>query len=83
MKGTSIPSKNDGTKNHLSELEDQFVDDLFNIFIIYRINQDLSNLLQRNLSNPSRRNQVVFVFVETDRPGLSVKSSQITGNEVF
>jgi hypothetical protein len=68
------------------------------IFIIYRINQDLSNLLQgtcltshgrsvKPLTEDINQDQsqfVVFVLLRTDRPGFSVNIfSQITGNEVL
>jgi N-acyl-L-homoserine lactone synthetase len=54
----------------VSRLEDQLVNDLFNFFIIYQINQDQLVIVSR--------------FVETDRPvfSKSIFSSLISGNEV-
>ena len=58
-------------QDHLLK-KDQFVDDLFNIFIIYRINQE-----------PKSGSVVCVRWVRTN-PDFSVNISvQITGNEVF
>ncbi len=57
--------------------KDQFVDDVFNIFIIYRINQD------QDLSKPLKEEPVVCVRCVRTDPDFSVNISvQITGNEV-
>ncbi len=59
------------------------MDEFFNIFIIYQINQDqdLSNLSRRNLFVEPLTEEVVRC-VRTE-PGFSVNISvQITGNEV-